>query len=276
MRSKILIQDLWKRKVEWDEPLQEDILSQWNNLAADLQISTSLELGRHYFKGIQREVNEHDLHVFVDASLTAYGAVAYITNDTTSCLVMAKNRVSPVKKLTLPQLELMAALVGARLANHIVETLQPRNITYWSDSQIVIHWLNTERQLKRFVKNRIDEIKCLTKVEQWRYCPTADNPADLQTRGITATQFLENQLWFRGPEWLTRKDSWPVWKQTGSSSALLCTEDDEDQTEDISDTPLIIENVMNIERYSSLRKLTRITAYVVRFINNCRTDRGRK
>lgn len=50
------------------------------------------------------------------------------------------------------------------------------------------------------MKNRIDEINGLTKVEQWRYCPTADNPADVKTRGITATQFLENQLWLIGPD----------------------------------------------------------------------------
>ena len=50
---------------------------------------------------------------------------------------MAKNRVAPLKALTLPQLELMAALVGARLATHITETLKLNKVTFWCDSQIV-------------------------------------------------------------------------------------------------------------------------------------------
>ena len=112
-------------------------------------------------------------------------------DQTQARLVMAKNRVAPLKSLTLPQLELMAALVGARLSSHILETLPTLNVTFWSDSQIVLHWLTTTKALKRFVRSRVEEIKQLTNRLPWRYCPTDDNPADLLTRGISAQPTLE-------------------------------------------------------------------------------------
>lgn len=70
--------------------------------------------------------------------------------------------LAPVKTLKLPQLELIAALIGACSAQHMKETVEMKRITYWSDSQIVLQWLNSIKQMKRFVKNRIDEIKTLT------------------------------------------------------------------------------------------------------------------
>ena len=86
----------------------------------------------------------------------------HLCDQTQARLVMAKNRVAPLKSLTLPQLELMAALVGARLSSHILETLPTLNVTFWSDTQIVLHWLTTTKALKRFVRSRVEEIKQLS------------------------------------------------------------------------------------------------------------------
>jgi len=68
---------------------------------------------------------------------------------------MAKTRVAPIKSLTLPRLELMAAVMGARLMQHIQNSLSIQNINLWSDSQIVIHWIQSDKQLKRFKANRV-------------------------------------------------------------------------------------------------------------------------
>lgn len=90
-----------------------------------------------------------DLHVFVDASMTSYSAAAYICNGHQSALVMAKTRVAPLKRITPPRLELMAAVIGARLTKHITDSIQVTEVYLWSDSQVVLHWLQSKRQHKR-------------------------------------------------------------------------------------------------------------------------------
>ncbi|CAG2210353.1 unnamed protein product [Mytilus edulis] len=129
-----------------------------------------------------------------DASPKAYGAAAYLSNENETTLVMAKTRVAPVKCLTLPQLELMAAIIGARLAAHLHSTLNYPKIVFWSDSSIVLHWLTSTKTLKRFIANRVKEITELTHPYKWRYCPTDNNPADLLTRGLTIEQFDQSIL----------------------------------------------------------------------------------
>ena len=73
---------------------------------------------------------------------------------------MAKTRVAPLKQLTLPKLELMAALIGARLSNFIMNTIKvsPSMVHLWTDSQIVLYWLQSEKRLNQFVSHRVTEI----------------------------------------------------------------------------------------------------------------------
>ena len=131
-------------------------------------------------------------------------------------MVMAKSRVAPLKKLTLPKLELMAALTGARLGNFVQQALKQRyaNITVklWTDSEIVHHWLNNDKPLKSFTANRVREIKELFSTTHWNNCLTKSNPADLLTRrGISAQQFPASSLWKHGPAWLPHQSMWPSW-----------------------------------------------------------------
>jgi len=78
---------------------------------------------------------------------------------------MAKSRVAATKKkLTLPELELMAALTAARLAPYLQEQLQVTRVTLWSDSQIILHWLKSTKLHKPFINNRIQEVKKLTSI----------------------------------------------------------------------------------------------------------------
>jgi hypothetical protein len=82
------------------------------------------------------------------------------------------------------------------------KVLQVTNVFLWSDSQIVLHWLHSTKQLKPYVASRIAEIKTLTSIENLKYCPTKDNPADLLTRGITTNQLNASEIWRTGPTWL--------------------------------------------------------------------------
>ncbi|XP_053390070.1 uncharacterized protein LOC128552995 [Mercenaria mercenaria] len=259
VRAKLLLQELWKLNYDWDIPLPSHIRQTWTVLANDLNTVTDVKFSRKLLidpsdteKGSTTECDTY-LHIFVDASTKSYGATAYICNKSDSKLVMAKNRVAPLKSLTLPQLELMAALVGARLATHLHSCLNVSDVTFWSDSQIVLYWLNTNKPLKRFVQNRVIEIQSLTQQYEWNYCPTCDNPADLLTRGISTDQFISNNLWETGPTWILDGRLPPT-----NIANLQCT------------IQQGIHDVMDIERYSSYRKLLRVTAYVLRFISNCK------
>ncbi|XP_069139220.1 uncharacterized protein [Argopecten irradians] len=193
---------------------------------------------------------------------------------------MAKNQVAPIKGMTLPQLELMAAVLGAHLGRHLLDELELERVVYWSDSQIVIHWLSSEKQQNKFIKNRRKEINDLTGSKHWRYVPTHSNPADLQTRGISAKEFEDNTLWFHGPPWITQPQSWPVWKECDTTvlSAIENTE-----TENCSETAKDkrmeptsnVMDIVQIERFNSYQKLLRVTAYVIRFVDNLRKREDR-
>ena len=103
---------------------------------------------------------------------------------------MAKASVAPLKQLTLPKLELMAALTAARLSSFITNALKFCNcsINLWTDRQIILHCIKGEKRNNAFVTYRITEIHSITDLSYWRYCQTLDNPADLLTRGVNSTQ----------------------------------------------------------------------------------------
>ncbi|XP_065889715.1 uncharacterized protein [Dysidea avara] len=205
--------------------------------------------------------------------MKAYGAVAYLQSANQVDFVLAKSRVSPPKDTTLPRLELRAAVTAAYLAKFIVSTLSVHvNIRLWSDSQIVLHWIFSSKQLKPFVANRVKEICSLFPTSVWGYCQTADNAADLLTRGITPTQLQSSSLWSHGPEWLTSETDWPKWSPM--SVFNICTSEEIEATALIAETSIIsttgVYQVIDINKYSKLTKLHRVTAYVLCFVNNLR------
>ncbi|XP_070576393.1 uncharacterized protein [Ptychodera flava] len=212
VKAKVFIQQLWKKGRAWDEPLGNEMCKQWTDIAHDLSKTTELKFKRQYFDSpIQPDSQDYDLHVFADASKKAYGAVAYLRHGNETAIVMAKTRVAPLKELTLPQLELMAALVGSRLikflCNAFTDKLRIQQCILWSDSEIVLHWLNSDKKLPVFIANRVKEIRGISFTA--KYCPTKENPADLLTRGISARNLETNKLWWNGPSWLHHGD-WPI------------------------------------------------------------------
>ncbi|XP_060588234.1 uncharacterized protein LOC132743696 [Ruditapes philippinarum] len=273
VRAKLLVQDLWKKKFDWDTPLPVDIINTWTDLSIDLNSVIQTKFQRPYFPTTENTANSADfnLHVFVDASARAYGAVAYLTSGHTSTIVFAKNRVAPVKEITLPRLELMAALIGARVTHHVSNAFTCKKITSLSDSQNVLSWLKSTNTLKRFMLNRVEEIKKLTPDIEWRYCPTDQNPADLQTRGLTAIQLQSSTLWKNGPTWLIHNNKWPTLEQTRAITFTTLTEQNSEE-EIVSDKRgnSGLRQILELNRYSSFHKLLRVTAYVIRFTKNCR------
>lgn len=119
---------------------------------------------------------------------------------------MSKSRVAPIKKLTLPRLELMGALVAARMGNNLLKAMNmhPSQIRMWSDSMIVFQWIcSSAQRWKQFVANRVTEIQSLTPPETWSHCSGKLNPADLTSRGQTVSKLKEEELWWSGPPFLS-------------------------------------------------------------------------
>ena len=249
------MQSLWQQKYKWDIPLPGDLQRKWAQLANDLNtVSEETSFSRCYFeKNHAKGQNDQVLHIFVDASIHSYGAVAYLCNGNRSAIVMAKNRVVPLKTITLPKSELMAAVVGARLASHLEKSLASKNVTFWSDSQIVLHWLQSTKPQKRFQANSVKEIQEITHDRKWMFCPTADNPADLLTRGISEAQYKNNRLWREGQDWLLDTYKWPTW-DINNTAVLLTTDADEipSALTLTEQTPILtgIQSVVDITRFS--------------------------
>jgi len=97
---------LWLCKIGWDEPVQDDLLKDWLEIVSDLKTVSELSVRRCYFSTV---VDQPVLHSFADASMKAYGAVVFLTQGNEVSFIMAKSRVAPLKQLTLPCLELIAA-----------------------------------------------------------------------------------------------------------------------------------------------------------------------
>ena len=274
IRVKLLMEELWQQSVDWDEPLDQRMRDKWRDIVTDLQNATVTTMTRRYFP-CETEEDDHTayhLHIFSDASMKAYGAVVYICESDTTSLVIAKIRVAPIKQLTIPQLELMAALVATRLGKFAIDSLgnfyNNISIHLWSDSQIVLHWIHGEKRLKEFVAHRIQEITQTFPITLWNYCHTGDNPADLLTRGTTSAA-LSTSLWTNGPSWLSDESKWP------NSAVTLHLQTDNMEAEqpvpvDPTEPPTGIHKIIDLSKYSTLTKLLRVTGYVLRFITNLR------
>lgn len=277
IRAKIFMQSLWTRQCDWDEIITSEELLEWKDIAQDLHDASTIKINRHFFTTATTRMSDSMLHIFCDASLKAYGATAYLCTAEDSSLIMAKSRVAPLKKLTLPQIELLAAVLGVRLANYIHQSLKIEHTVYWSDSQIVLHWIAGNKSNNQFVRNRVTEIRQNTSAEDWKYCPTDQNPADLLTRGIPSDDLHQKTLWWKGPHWISRDKDWPQWNKHKMTDEKAIEELTAFTTVTEAATTNIenergLDQSIDIHRYSSLQKLYRVTAYVTRFINNCRSN----
>ena len=147
-----------------------------------------------------------ELHVYCDASDLAIGYVAYFktfyTDKTTSTVFVAGNfKLAPRKAVTIPRLELNAALEASQAAKWISTNLRKpiAKTCLYSDSLVVLGYLrNISRRFSKYVSRRVYQVLQSSKVEQWHYIPSDKNPADMTTRPHTCQQLAETS-WFGGP-----------------------------------------------------------------------------
>ncbi|KRZ70324.1 hypothetical protein T10_9555 [Trichinella papuae] len=280
VRAKILFQSLWEKGLDWDEPLPEDVERPWSAWKRELGDLSLIRLPRALVPVPLDQAKRIELHAFCDASERAYGTVVYLRVETSFgsarvSLAAAKTRVAPVKRLSLPRLELMGALTAARLIRYVQGALRLdiRSLSCWSDSEVTLAWIRSAAsQWKPFVRNRVEEIQQLVEPTCWRHCPGKSNPADVLSRGASLKGLAKKSCWWQGPRWLAGPtETWP--QKRGPSKRNSMAPPDEDRS---LQTALLVSvvthatgDVLDPGRYGDIEKLFRITALCLRFVHNC-------
>ena len=157
----MLLQDLCANKSEWDGKISESgkkFIQEW---LKDLEKVQRVVISRYYFPEETRRVGTASLHRFGDASKGAYCA----------SLEASKSRVTPLAPMSIPRLELIAALILARLIASMKDALKSLisidQVHCCTDRITVFYWIQADKEYKQFVQNRVDEILRLTEVRNW-------------------------------------------------------------------------------------------------------------
>ena len=177
----------------------------------------TIEIKRCLLPNSLGKIANVSLHHFSDACDSGYGQVSYLRvenadGDVRCSFLMGKSRVAPIKSVTIPRLELTAATVSAKVASLLKKELDIKvdEEFFWTDSKIVLGYImNEKKRFHTFVNNRVQVIKEKTRVKQWRYVSTKENPADDASRGLSIAHFMKNKQWFTGPQFLYKsRDEW--------------------------------------------------------------------
>ncbi|XP_065077337.1 uncharacterized protein LOC135700687 [Ochlerotatus camptorhynchus] len=217
MFLKVLLQEIWRTSVGWDDPIEDLQFEKWLKWLAVFPDMRLVEVPRCY-RSLTSVEAEVEMHTFVDASENGFAAVVYLRfregNVIECALAGAKTRVAPLKFLSIPRSELQAALLGVRLADTILASLSIKIYKryFWTDSKDVLCWLASDhRRYSQFVAFRVSEILESTDVNEWRWVPTKQNVADEGTKRTRVPDFSSDSRWFRGPDFLKEDEhGWPV------------------------------------------------------------------
>ncbi|XP_058064652.1 uncharacterized protein LOC131214287, partial [Anopheles bellator] len=198
--AKVMMQDLWREDLAWDDYVSPVTIQEWNKFTSQLPLLRKLHIPR-----MASPSGPTTLRVdgFCDASVKAYGCVIYVTFEDDqghriTRLLCSKSRVAPLKAMTLPRLELQAAVLLADLYVRINDVFGSRvdETHWWSDSQVALTWIRSDNsRWDVFVKNRVAKVQTATATTDWHYVPTKLNPADIVSRGISAVhlEVVEDQ-----------------------------------------------------------------------------------
>ena len=260
----------------WDDIVEGDLLKRWLSLLRTLKESEPICVPRWYQKDMSIGENvKWSLHGFSDASTRAYAAVVYLQcwsgEERKSVFVASKSRVAPVNEQTVPRLELLGALLLARLIKTVYSALESEILVTatlcYTDSQVALCWIRGEdKDWKLFIQNRVSEIRSLVPASYWRHCRGRNNPADIPTRGSTTKELVASNLWFYGPSWLSEiieEDAVPGEIPEACVMELRVADR---KTHSLLVSEVTISKMMDLKNYSSLERLCRVTGLVLKFV----------
>ena len=187
----------------------KDKFLEWHS---GLPLLRQLTIPRCYFT---EPVDQIELHMFGDSSQDVFCAVRFLrarlssSHKTQISFIFDKARVAPMKALSIPKLELQAALLATRLKYDILTalTVSINHLYMWTDSTTVLQWLNSTEKLPVFVANCVGEILESTTIDEWHHVLSGNNPADTGTWGISS-EALEGSSWVIVPS-ILRTTDWP-------------------------------------------------------------------
>ncbi|XP_063959911.1 uncharacterized protein LOC135155123 [Lytechinus pictus] len=210
LKGKRILQAMCKMNMDWDESMTDEQRSEWEKWLLDLQHLGDLQLKRCYKPSRFGKVKQVEVHHFSDASQDGYGQCSYLRlineDDKVHCsFVIGKARVTPLRPITIPRLELTAATLSAKSSTFLKSELEYDSVKefFWTDSKVVLGYIKNEaRRFHIFVANRVQTIREQTDPDAWYYVDTKENPADGASRGISAKELTSSHCWFRGPDFL--------------------------------------------------------------------------
>ena len=264
------MQQLWEMGYDWDQALPPEICQTWIELFKELEQLTGVTFPRCLSP--VDAVGFAMLCVFSDASRQAFGAYSYVrwlinNGGYKARFVASKSRVAPFKELTIPRLELQAAVLAARSGKNICEKARIRfeKVIYFTNSRIILAWIQSQaRVYKPFVSVRVGEIQNNSDPSQWKHIPGTHNVADDVSRVITVQEL--NERWKHGPEFLQSPE------EKGPQGTEPFVDDLQETQKELQNAKIVctvtlakVEEVIPSKRFSSWRKLIRVTARVRRF-----------
>lgn len=272
LQGKYFMQQAAISKVPWDEKVPKELNEEFKKFALSLVNMPDIQIDRHLNLS---NIKVAEIVGFCDASTKAYGCCLYLRtisfiDQVNVNLICSKTRVCPITQLSIPKLELNSALLLADLASKVFnlykDEINNLNVYLYSDSKIVLAWLNTNPcKLKVYVANRVRKIIDSTSEFYWDYVGTADNPADYLSRGVEPHKLQSITTWWHGPQFLhdilfphTKKDNSFIQPNVPEMSINIACND--------------LDSI--IQRYSDVNKIKRVLARIMRFYNNCRKKKG--
>lgn len=260
LKAKLFLQSLWLLNIDWDTSLPQPLNEHWSRFTSTWECLTHISIPRFV---PYHDAYRTDLIGFCDASSKAYSAVFYLRTQTCSgevtvSLLKAKTKVAPTKFHSISRLELCGALLLSNLFSSIqFDPLpNPSQVYFFTDSAVVLAWLRTpSHQLTVFEANRVTTIQEKTSIGDWYHVKSAENPADVASRGLNPSEINDSVLWWNGPSWL--RSSVPEWPISKSISCFP-------PSEVTFHTTTVPQEPEWIRRFSKLQNLIRTVVRIVR------------
>ncbi|GFU97303.1 uncharacterized protein TNCV_3889181 [Trichonephila clavipes] len=202
-KAKLVMQELWRLKLDWNGSLPIHLETQWKGFVKSLAAINNLNIPRYILLDDALRIK---LHGYCDSSLRAYAAAIYVkclhnSGTVSTNLLCSKSRIAPLKSITISRPELCAAVLLAKLIRKTIKSMKIpfSDIVLWTDSTIVLAWIKKDPSvLKPFVKNRVSVIQHLTEVSSWKQVQSQVNPTDIISRGIDPDKIQDCVLWWYG------------------------------------------------------------------------------
>ena len=218
-RLKVDLSEIVRVTDGWDDKINDSYLDRWVENLADIQQLSELRVPRSIFSKYPTAEHSIQLIVATDASQLLAAAAVYtrvkIADDKFGCMLAAA-KTKLISKMTIPKAELRACTMGACLAEIVKKNCKGlvSDVMYVTDSTVALSWMKTDtRPLQVGVRNMVIQIRRFSSIDDWYHVPSAENPADIPTRGAEVKDILAGSDWMDGKKWMSgRKEDMPVCK----------------------------------------------------------------